>query len=237
MRKIVNKPDLKLFLFYGLVLIPTFFLYCSRNDVAFFFVLVAMLLTSVIEIPIYRFRTKKPGYSALEAACIGDFYGVPISEEIQADNERTYKTQVTLNVGGFIIPLLFSVYLLLNYSTLLLEIALAILLMTLFSYMLLEVKAGVGIVIPSYVGVFAIPLALILAPEVQAEAQAQAGNTAIAGLIFILAIFGILLGLLITVATQSREEVGSAFFNLGGVGSFQPIYLISVLALLIGTVP
>ena len=235
MRKIVNKPDLKLFLFYGLVLIPTFFLCCSRNDMAFFFVLVAMLLTSVIEIPIYRFRTKKPGYSTLEAACIGDFYGVPISEEMQADNERTYKTQVTLNVGGFIIPLLFSVYLLLNYSTLLLEISLAILLMALFSYMLLEVKAGVGIVIPSYVGIFAIPLALILAPEVQAEAQA--GNTAIAGLIFILAIFGILLGLLITVATLSREEVGSAFFNLGGIGSFQPIYLISILALLIGTVP
>jgi len=231
MRKIVNKPDLKLFLFYGLVLIPTFFLCCSRNDVAFFFVLVAMLLTSVIEIPIYRFRTKKPGYSALEAACIGDFYGVPISEEMQADNERTYKTQVTLNVGGFIIPLLFSVYLLLNYSTLLLEIALAILLMALFSYMLLEVKAGVSIVIPSYVGIFAIPLALILAPEV------QAGNTAIAGLIFILAIFGILLGLLIAVATLSREEVGSAFLNLGGIGSFQPIYLISILALLIGTVP
>lgn len=235
MRKIVNKPDLKLFLFYGLVLIPTFFLCCSRNDMAFFFVLVAMLLTSVIEIPIYRFRTKKPGYSAIEAACIGDFYGVPISEEMQADNERTYKTQVTLNVGGFIIPLLFSVYLLLNYSTLLLEISLAILLMALFSYMLLEVKAGVGIVIPSYVGIFAIPLALILAPEVQAEAQA--GNTAIAGLIFILAIFGILLGLLITVATLSREEVGSAFFNLGGIGSFQPIYLITILALLIGTVP
>ena len=235
MRKIVNKPDLKLFLFYGLVLIPTFFLCCSRNDVAFFFVLVAMLLTSVIEIPIYRFRTKKPGYSALEAACIGDVYGVPISEEIQADNGRAYKTRVTLNVGGFIIPLLFSVYLLLNYSTLLLEISLAILLMALFSYMLLEVKAGVGIVIPSYVGVFAIPLALILAPEVQAEAQA--GDTAIAGLIFILAIFGILLGLLIAVAAQSREEVGSAFFNLGGIGSFQPIYLISILALLIGTVP
>ena len=234
MRKIVNKPpDLKLFLFYGLVLIPTFFLCCSRNDVAFFFVLVAMLLTSVIEIPIYGFRTKKPGYSALEAACIGDFYGVPISEEMQADNGRTYKTQVTVNVGGFIIPLLFSVYLLLNYSTLLLEIALAILLMALFSYMLLEVKAGVGIVIPSYVGIFAIPLALILAPEV----QVQAGDTAIAGLIFILAIFGILLGLLIAVAALSREEVGSAFFNLGGIGSFQPIYLISILALLIGTVP
>lgn len=231
MRKIVNKPDLKLFLFYGLVLIPTFFLCCSQNDMAFFFVLVAMLLTSVIEIPIYGFRTKKPGYSALEAAYIGDFYGVPISEEMQADNERTYKTQVTLNVGGFIIPLLFSVYLLLNYSTLLLEIALAILLMALFSYMLLEVKAGVGIVIPSYVGIFAIPLALILAPEV------QAGNTAIAGLIFILAIFGILLGLLIAVAALSREEVGSAFFNLGGIGSFQPIYLISILALLIGTLP
>ena len=229
MRKVVNKPDLKLLVFYGLIFIPTFFL-CYERNLSFFFVIVAMLLTSVIEIPIYKFRTKKPEYSELEAMCIGDFYGVPIAEEMQTDNEKAFKTKVTLNMGGFIIPLFFSFYLLLNYPTHLLEVAMSVLLMTLFSYMLSEVKAGVGIIVPSYVGIFAVPLGLVLAPEGLLLKD-------IAGLlIFAPAIFGILLGVLIRLVTLPKEEVGSAFFNIGGIGSFHSIYLISLLALLIGAV-
>ncbi|MCK4476028.1 MAG: DUF1614 domain-containing protein [Methanophagales archaeon] len=230
MRKIVNKPDLKLFVFYGLVLIPTFFL-CYERNLSFFFVIVAMLLTSVIEIPICKFRTRKPEYSKLEAMCIGEFYGVPIAEEMQEDNERAYKTRVTLNMGGFIIPLFFSFYLLLSYPTLLLEVAMPILLMTIFSYMLSEVKGGVGIVIPSYVGIFAIPLGLVLAAPLGLPLESIARL-----LIFVPAIFGILLGMLIRLATLPEEQVGSAFFNIGGIGSFYSIYLISLLALLIGAV-
>jgi uncharacterized membrane protein len=230
MRKVVNKPDLKLLVFYGLIFIPTFFL-CYERNLSFFFVIVAMLLTSVIEIPIYKFRTKKPEYSELEAMCIGDFYGVPIAEEMQTDNEKAFKTKVTLNMGGFIIPLFFSFYLLLNYSALLLEVAMSVLLMTLFSYMLSEVKAGVGIIVPSYVGVFAIPLGFILAAPLELPLETAAGL-----LIFAPAIFGILLGVLIRLVTLPKEEVGSAFFNIGGIGSFHSIYLISLLALLIGAV-
>ena len=230
MRKIVNKPDLKLFVFYGIILIPTFFL-CYERNLPFFFVIVVMLLTSVIEIPIYKFRTKKPGYSELEAMRIGEFYGVPVLEEMQEDNERVYKTTVTLNMGGFIIPLFFSFYLLISYPAFLLEMVMSLLLMTIFSYMLSEVKGGVGIVIPSYVGIFAIPLGLILVAPVGLPVDNIAGV-----LIFVPAIFGILLGMLIRLAALSEEKEGSAFFNIGGIGSFHPIYLISLLALLIGTI-
>ena len=230
MRKIVNKPDLKRFVFYGLVLIPTFFL-CYERNLSFFIVIVAMLLTSVIEIPIYKFRTKKPGYSEAEAMRIGEFYGVPVTEEMQKDNERTYKTTVTLNMGGFIIPLFCSFYLLISYRAFLLEAVMSLLLMTIFSYMLSEVKGGVGIVIPSYVGIFAIPLGLILAASLELPLENIAGV-----LIFVPAIFGILLGMLIRLATLPEEKVGSAFFNIGGIGSFHSIFLISLLALLIGTV-
>lgn len=230
MRRIVNEPDLKLFVFYGLLLIPTFFL-CYESNIPFFFVVAAMLLTSVIEIPVYKTRTKKPEYGELEAVCIGEFYGVSISEEMQKGNERMYKTSVTLNVGGFIIPLFFAFYLLLSYPALLLEVAMSVLLMMLFSYMLSEVKGGVGIVIPGYVGIFAIPLGLILAAPLELPLENVAGL-----LIFVPAIFGILMGMLIRLATLPEEEVGSAFFNIGGIGSFQSIFLISLLALLIGTV-
>lgn len=231
MRKILSKPYLKMFVFYGLVLIPTFFL-CYERHLSFFFVVVAMLLTSLIDIPIYKFKTKKPEYSKLEAMRIGEVYGVPIAEEMQEDSAKTYKTRVTLNMGGFFIPLTYSFYILLGYPELLLELVMPVLLMAIFSYMLSEVKGGVGIVIPSYVGIFAIPIGLIFAT--QSESTLNAGLLMI--WIFVPAIFGILLGILIRLTTRSNEEDGSAFFNIGGLGSFHSIYLISLLTLLIAVV-
>ncbi|HUV80542.1 MAG TPA: DUF1614 domain-containing protein [Candidatus Bathyarchaeia archaeon] len=239
MRKIVNKPQVKPFVFYGLLLIPTVFLCYDENfgkSSVFFIVLLAMLITSIIEIPIYSVRTKKMDYSEREALAIGEIYGVPILDEMQADAEKRYKTRVTLNMGGFVIPLFFSLYLLLffnsmeNYPLPLLEITLATLLMTLISYMLAEVKGGVGIIVPNYAGLFAIPIGLILAPsELPLEIIAEV-------LLFVPAIFGILLGMLIIVLTLPRDEEGSAFFNIGGIGSFYTVYLISFLTLVIGSI-
>lgn len=239
MRKIVNKPQVKPLVFYVLLLIPTIFLCCDENfgkSSVFFIVLLAMLLTSIIEIPIYTVRTKKMEYSEREARAIGEIYGVPIVDEMQTDTEKRYKTRITLNTGGFIIPLFFSLYLLLffkpmeSYPLPLLEITLATLLMTLISYMLAEVKGGVGIIVPNYAGLFAIPLGLILAPsELPLEIIAEV-------LIFVPAIFGILLGMLVTLLALPKEEVGSAFFNIGGIGSFYTVYLISFLALVIGSI-
>lgn len=238
MRKIVNKPQVKPLVFYGLLLIPTVFLCYDGNfgkNSVFFVVILAMLLTSVIEVPILRVRTKKPDYSDKEARCISEIYGVDIVEEMQADAEKRYKTRITLNLGGFIIPLLFSFYLLLffnpmeSYPLPLLEVAMATVLIALISYMVSEVKGGVGIIVPNYVGLFAIPLGLMLAPS-------ELPLTLITEvLIFVPAIFGILLGMLITLVTLPKDEVGSAFFNIGGIGSFYAIYLISFLAQIIGS--
>jgi len=238
MRKIVNKPQVKPLVFFGLLLIPTVFLCCEKafdERSVFFIVLLVMLLTSIIEIPVYTVRTKKPEYSEKEARCLGEIYGVQIVEEMQIDTEKRYKTRITLNMGGFIIPLFFSFYLLLffdmeSHPLPLLEVTMATLLMTLISYMLSEVKGGVGIIVPNYVGIFAIPLGLILAPSGLPLAKIAEL------LIFAPAIFGILLGMLITLITLPREEVGSAFFNIGGIGSFYTIYLISFLALIIRSI-
>jgi uncharacterized membrane protein len=239
MRKIVNKPQVKPLVFYGLLLIPTFFVCCDQNfgkNSIFFIVLLAMLLTSIIEIPLLKVRTKKPEYSESEARCIGEFYGVSLVEEMQVNTEKRYKTRITLNLGGFIIPLIFSFYLLLsvnrmeNYPLPLVEVAMVSLLMALISYMLAEVKSGVGIIVPNYAGLFAIPLGLILAPS-----ELPLGLL-VEVLIFVPAIFGILLGMLITLATLPREEVGSAFFNLGGIGSFYTIYLIAFLVLVMSSI-
>ena len=239
MRKIVNKPQVKPLVFYGLLLIPTVFLCCEANlgkNTVFFIVVLAMLLTSIIEIPILDLRTKKPNYSDKEARCIGEIYGVSVLEEMQTDTEKRYQTRITLNLGGFIIPLLFSLYLLLSFNWMesyqlpLLEVAMATLIVALISFMLAEVIGGVGIVVPNYAGLFAIPLGFMLAPS-------ELPRALIADvLIFVPAIFGILLGMLLTLITRPKDEVGSAFFNLGGIGSFYALYLISFLALIIGSI-
>ncbi len=238
MRRIVNKPQVKPLVFYGLLLIPTIFLCCTQDfeqDSGFFIIVLAMLLTSIIEIPIFTIRTKKPEYSEREARCLSELYGVPVLEELQKDPERRYKTRITLNMGGFIIPIVFSLYLLRffdssgAYALPLLEITMATLLLALIAFMVTEVKPGVGIIVPNYAGLFAIPLGLILAPpDLPLALVARL-------LIFVPAIFGILLAMAIALVTLPRSDVGSAFFNLGGVGSFYSIYLISFLALLLGS--
>ncbi|RZN43539.1 MAG: DUF1614 domain-containing protein [Methanophagales archaeon ANME-1-THS] len=239
MRKIVNKPQVKPLVFFGLLLIPTVFLCCDGlfgTNSVFFIVLLVMLLTSMIEVPLFTLRTKKPEYSDTEALCIGEIYGVPLLEEMRADAERRYKTRITLNMGGFIIPLVFAFYLLLFAYPMegsplpLLEVTMSTLLITLISYMLAEVRSGVGILVPNYIGIFAIPLGFLLAPSGLPVANI------VEVLIFVPAIFGILLGMLITLMTLPREEVGSAFFNIGGIGSFYSIYLISFLALVLRSI-
>lgn len=239
MRKKVNKPQVKPLVFYGLLLIPTVFVCCEPDfgkNTVFFIVVLAMLLTSIIEIPVLKLRTKKPFYTDNEARCIGDFYGVSIMEELHADTDKRYKTRITLNLGGFIIPLLFAFYLLLAFNQVeshplpLLEVTMVTIIMALISFMLAEMKGGVGIVIPNYAGLVAIPLGLMLAPS-------ELPLTLIAEvLIFVPATVGILLGMLISLATRPKDEPGSAFFNIGGIGSFYTIYLISFLALILGSV-
>ena len=93
--------------------------------------------------------------------------------------------------------------------------------------MVSEVKGGVGILVPNYVGLFAIPIGPILAPPGLPIDQIAMV------LIFVPAIFGILIGMLVRLITLRKEEVGSAFFNIGGTGSFYTVYLISFLTLMI----
>lgn len=240
MRKVVTKSQAKPLIFFVLLLIPTFFL-CSKSgwqsgSMLFFIVIAAMLLTSNLEIPVYTTRTRKPDYSEAEARCIGELYGVPLLEELQKETEKRYTSRVTLNMGGFLIPVLYSVMLLLGLTLLgtyplpLLEVVMATLFLALLSYLLAEVKSGVGVLMPTYVGIFAIPLGFILAPaDLPLALVAEV-------VIFVPAIFGILLGMLAVVITLPKEEVGSAVFNLGGVGSFYSLYLIAFLALVLSTI-
>ncbi len=223
-RGLINKPDMKMFALFGFMLLPIFYLFyvgklgtsIGISPNALFIIITAMFLFQVFEIPLYRTRTKKPDYTSSEALLLGEAYSVPLEEELKTGEPRIYYTTVTLNIGGFILPLLLALRLL--YSTPMLEVILIMLIMIIATNLLSEPKSGVGIMVPKSIGLLTVPLALILAPQ------------SIAPVIFVSGILGILIGMITQL--YSIKECGSAYVNLGGIGSFQAIYITVLLSVL-----
>jgi uncharacterized membrane protein len=220
-----------MFAFFGFMLLAFFYLSYTNtlgsqwqiNSIVLFSILAGMLVFSATEIPVYRIRTKKPDFSDDEKAMLSEFYTVPVAEELESDNELVFNSSITLNLGGFILPLILATYVAINETIkspifASLEILLIILVVT---HLLTEFKSGVGIVIPDYIGLVAIPFALILEPENAAS------------IVLVSGVFGILIGLVTSLFNINENTEGSAFINLGGAGNFRAIYITVLIATLL----
>ncbi|WP_258082579.1 DUF1614 domain-containing protein [Methanohalophilus euhalobius] len=183
-----------------------------------------MPIASNIEIPLTKIRTRKNQHMHRDALLLEETYGVPVVNELTTGTNLIYDTKITLNVGGFVIPILTILYLLASEMDF---VALEIMLIVLVVVALLaDFVDGVGIVIPAYVGIFTIPLALILAPQNAAT------------IIFIAGTGGIIAGSVASLMALKREEKGSAYIDIGGAACFQAIYVTILLAALIsGFIP
>ncbi|MDD2665810.1 MAG: DUF1614 domain-containing protein [Methanocellales archaeon] len=223
-RGLINKPDSKMFALFGFLLLPIFYLcYVGKlgNSLGLFpntlfAIIAAIFLLQVFEMPLYRTRTKKPDYTSHEALLLGEVYSVPLKEELESGDPRIYNTMVTLNIGGFILPLLFALSVF--HITPMLETILITLIMIVATNLLSEPKSGVGITVPSCIGFLTIPFALALSPQ------------SIAPVILVSGVLGILIGMVTRL--HSIKERGSAYVNLGGTGSFQAVYITVLLSVL-----
>ncbi|MGP8322110.1 MAG: DUF1614 domain-containing protein [Methanosarcinaceae archaeon] len=218
MRGYLNKSDIRMYAIFGLLLLPIANL-CYHKDLSFgtissmplLFLLLTMLIASRIEIPITQIRTKKPEHLKRDALALEDMYGVAVLDELFVEKRQAFDTTITLNLGGFIIPTLILLYLMITQpNTAALEV---MLIMIVVVSLLAEMVSGVGIVIPDYVGLISIPFALILSPQ----------NAAI--VVFVSSVGGILIGSCTTLLTFNRDKKGSAYINLGGTGGFKAIYI------------
>ncbi|APH39627.1 hypothetical protein BHR79_09130 [Methanohalophilus halophilus] len=231
MRAYINRKGLRDYIIYTLALLPMAML-CYKQQLTLgpissyplFLILLLMPIASNIEIPITKIRTRKNQHMHRDALLLEETYGVPVVNELTTGTNLIYDTKITLNVGGFIIPILTILYLFFSEMGF---VALEIMLIVLVVVALLaDFVDGVGIVIPSYVGIFTIPLALILAPQNAAT------------IIFIAGTGGIIAGTVASLMALKREEKGSAYIDIGGAACFQAIYITALLAALIsGFIP
>ncbi len=169
------------------------------------------LLSSGINIPIHREKIKYAPPVDEVTVLFHRFFGI----RIPTFSERI----IAINVGGAILPILLSIYLMGKVPFHLILIATII--TSTAAYVLSKPVKGVGVVMPAFVPpIIAAATALIIARE-------YAPQTA-----YISGVLGTLIGADIVRLPQIRR-LESAFLSIGGAGVFDGIYLVGLVSVLL----
>lgn len=131
------------------------------------------------------------------------------------------KTVVTVNVGGCVIPIIFSAYLYLSTPVYTNDVATAIVLVSLVAYFSSALVPGIGVVMPMLAAPLAAAFIGVSLDAAHAAPLAYIGGT-----------LGVLLGADI-LRLREIGKSGEAVVSIGGAGSFDGIFLSGLLAVLL----
>lgn len=131
------------------------------------------------------------------------------------------RTIVALNVGGGLIPVAFSLYLLTLHPLPLLQVLLGIAAVATLSYILSRPIPGLGIGMPMFVApVSAALIAILLNPDNSAPLAYVSGT------------LGVLIGADV-LRLKDIKQLGAPFAAIGGAGTFDGIFITGIVAVLL----
>jgi len=176
----------------------------------------AFVLMSVVlypaELCVTTMRMVKPTYTSSEVRLIEEMHNIPFVVEYGRGVTKFFTTKVMINVGGLIVPVVFSLLVLS-----LMEEKVGALLLFLISmavtYMTTEFRPPLGIIAPPWIGFILMPIAFLLSVEEAPQLMLSGG------------ILGIIGGIVAWLLSMSEDEKGSAEINVGGYGNFEAIFL------------
>ncbi|MEM1545803.1 MAG: DUF1614 domain-containing protein [Candidatus Methanomethylicia archaeon] len=218
----VTIPFMMLFLI--LLMLFTFLIFIDVIGVAFrklgfspkiiAFLLVASLIGSIINIPIHRIRTEIPVINLGFIEFFGVRYPTPYIEE------QALETIVAVNVGGALIPILVSVYLIMVDIAILPSITLATVITTIVIHGVARPVRGLGIAIPTLIP----PIVAVLAAFITGG-----GSPVVA---YISGTLGTLIGAdLLNI--DKIPKLRAPVVSIGGAGTFDGIFLTGIIAALL----
>jgi uncharacterized membrane protein len=133
----------------------------------------------------------------------------------------TGKTTVAVNVGGAVVPVAFTLFLLSRHPLPLGQVVLAVLLVALTSYLVSRPIAGLGIGMPIFVAPFTAALvAVVINPQQSAP------------LAYICGTLGVLIGADL-LRLKDIRKMGTPLASIGGAGTFDGIYMTGIVAVLL----
>lgn len=180
-------------------------------------VLLLSLLCSSINIPIFRMPAEVPVKRKNIARYLGVRFRVP---EIAVQRE----TVIAVNLGGAIIPLLISGYLLITHPQVILSSLLTTLILSVMVYSVSRPVPGAGIVVPLFIP----PIAAALLAWGFSSGEVMPIVAYISGTL------GTLVGADLY-NLRRIPELGSPVASIGGAGTFDGIFLSGIIAVLLAS--
>ena len=188
------------------------------TPLAIVLVMVACLIGSAINIPLYKIKATGPMVSEEYVRWLGMTYRVP-----RVSYGET-STQVAVNVGGALIPTSLSVYLLYISSVSIVTLSLvAVLIVTLVTHLIAQPVQGVGIVSPPFISPLVAAVSALLLSPAHPVIVAYVSGT---------------LGTLIGADMLNLEkipELGAPIASIGGAGTFDGVFLTGIIAALLAS--
>lgn len=175
--------------------------------------LFASIFGSMINLPLFSMRAEPASIEQVPAEL----------RHVMEEAMRRFKgrTTIAVNVGGGLIPIAFSVYLLHHNPLPLTDVLLAVTLVTLVCYRFSRPIMGLGIGMPIFVApVTAAVVALLVNNELSAP-LAYVGGT-----------LGVLIGADL-MRTGNIRQMGVPVASIGGAGTFDGIFLTGIVAVLL----
>ena len=188
-------------------------------------ILFLSLLGSGINIPLTTLRSEVPAVKENYVKVFGISYRVPILQRVR--NE----TILAINVGGAIIPVLISTYLLTQFPSSLLLAGIGVAVVAAITYSVAKPIRGIGIATPALVPPLAAALTAILLTSVIHIPGCPAEQCRV-----IIAYTGGVLGTLIGADLFNLGKIknlGAPIASIGGAGTFDGIFLSGFIALLL----
>lgn len=183
--------------------------------------LAASLVGAGMNIPLFTLESKVPVVREAFVRSFGMVYRVPVMKTV------TNETTVAVNVGGALIPVLVSAYLLLSYPTASAVALAGTAIVALVTYTVARPIRGLGIATPIFI------------PPLAAAASALLLTAAFSPIPegrFVTAYVGGVLGTLIGADLLNLpriSDLGAPVASIGGAGTFDGIFLTGVIAVLI----
>ena len=197
------------FIQVGLLSIAFHKLGLSAN--AAYLLLITSLFGSVVNLPLFRLRSKR------DHTMPPPLLLFPSLPKLHSNSH----TLIAVNMGGCLVPIAFSLYLLNHSEVTLLQALQAIAVVTLISYLFSRPIHGLGIGMPILVAPLSAALiAIALNPELSAP-LAYIGGT-----------MGVLIGADI-LRLKDIRKMGPPFAAIGGAGTFDGIFITGIVAVLL----
>jgi len=179
-------------------------------------ILLATLVGSFINIPLFRLRTTVPMVHDHYVNWFGIPYRVPHIEY------GTTVTVVAINVGGALIPTAVSIYLLARSSVSLISLSIiGVFAVALVTHLVARPVKGVGIATPVFIPPIAAAVAAFILSPSDPRIVAYVGGT-----------LGTLLGADL-LNLSKIPKLGAPVASIGGAGTFDGVFLTGIIAVLL----